>query len=123
MLLGIYLINHEHDRLSRFAQHSPHFLIERRQAFLRVHDKKENVALAQRFIRSAANLLCQLSFASPKDAAGVPQCEGALTPGADCRKPVACDPRLPVDDRNLSANEAIEQRGLTYVRPPDDYDV
>ena len=56
---------------------------------------------------SAARRTCsgQFGFACAENPAGVPQCERALAASAGCRKPVACDPRLIMNNRNLSAEQ------------------
>ena len=62
-------------------------------------------------------------FADAENPAGVPHCERARAPSANPRNPVARDSRLIVNDGNLPADQAIEQRGLAYVWPADDCDI
>ena len=119
MFLGVYFINHQHDWFLRFAQHPRQFRIDWRQAFLSVHNEKEKIALAQRVFGGAPYLLGQFGFACAENPAGVPKCERALAAGARCRKPVARDPRLIMNNRNVPTNKTIEQRGLAYIRPSD----
>ena len=80
---------------------------------------EEKIALAQGVFGGVPYLLGQFGFACAENPAGVPKCERPLAASAGCRKPVACDPGLIMNDRNFPANKTVEQRGLAYVRPSD----
>jgi hypothetical protein len=67
-------------------------------------------------------LRAQFAFTDAEDSACVPYCERARPSVANRGNPVACDPRLIVNNRDLSANQPIEQRGLAYVWAADDSD-
>jgi hypothetical protein len=119
VLLDVYFINHQHDWFSRFAQHPRQFRIHWRQTFLSVDNEKKKITLAQRVFGGVPYLPGEFGFACAENPAGIPNCERPLTASAGCRKPVARDPGLIMNNCNFPANKTIEQRGLAYVRPSD----
>src|SRR5215470_367096 len=110
MLFVIYLVNHQYDWLVRFSQHSRQFFIDRRQTFLSINDEKKKVAFAQRVFGDVRHLLGQFGFASAENPAGVRQCERAFAASTGCRKAVARDPGLTMNNRNFPASKTVEQR-------------
>src|SRR5438046_3836230 len=123
VLVVINLINYEHDRFLRFAQCARQVFIDRRQAFFCIDNEQYKIALAQRFFCGEAYLGAQLASADAEDSAGIPHCEWACAAIANCRNPVACDSRLIMNNSDLSTDQAIEQRGLAYVRATDNCDI
>jgi hypothetical protein len=119
VLLSVYFINHKHDWFLRFAQHPRQFRIHWRQTFLSVDNEKEKITLAQGVLGGVPYLLGQFGFACAENPAGVPKCEWPLAASAGCRKPVARDPGLIMNNRNFPANKTVEQRRLAYVGPSD----
>src|SRR5206468_8973813 len=85
--------------------------------------EKEKIALAQRFFCGTAHLCAQFPFADTNDPAGVPHCERPGGAFANRGNSIACDSGLIMNDGNLSADKAIEQRRLAYVWPPDNCDI
>src|SRR5262245_52332435 len=116
MLFIIYLVNHQYDWLVRFSQHSRQLLIDRRQAFLSIDDEKKKVAFSQRVFGDVLHLLGQFGFACAENPAGVPQCKRAFAANTGCRKPVARDPGLVMNNRNFSASQTVETRRPAYIR-------
>src|SRR5436309_792382 len=108
---------------SRVAPCARQVLIERGPALFWLDDGRCEFALAQRFFCGEANLGAQLAFADAEDSAGIPRCEWACAAIANRGDPIACDPGLIMNDRNLSTDQAIEQGGLTHVWPADDRDI
>ena len=77
----------------------------------------------QRLFCAEPHLCAQLAFTDAEDSARVPHCERARGALANRGNPVACDSGLIMNDGNLSADQAIEQRGLAYVWPADNCDI
>ena len=59
MFWVIDLIDDEHDRRLRFAQHAREFLIDRGQPLFCIDNEKQNVALVQSFLGGAVRLCDQ----------------------------------------------------------------
>src|ERR1700751_1434203 len=106
MLVTIDFVNHEHHWFVGFAQHSRQFLINWRQTFLRVDDEKKKIALAQRVFGGVPYLLGQFGFACAENSPSIPHGEWALATSAGCRKPVARDSGLVMNNRDLPADKA-----------------
>src|SRR5205823_949067 len=124
MLFSIDFVDHEEDSFLGFAKYACQLLIDRRQAVLCIDNEKEKIALAQRFLCGATHLRTQfIPRLRDRHPAGVPQRERALAASANRRNPITCDSGLIMNDGNLPADQTIEQRGLTYVWPPDDCDI
>jgi hypothetical protein len=68
-----------------------------------------------------SHLLDQFGLACAENPAGIPQRKRTLAASAGCRKPVARDPGLIMNNRNFPADKPIEQRGLAYIRPSNNH--
>src|SRR5690242_18513033 len=112
MLAGVYLVNYQDDRLVRPSQHSRQILVDRREALFRVDHEKKKIARPQCVFGGALYLPGQFRFARAKNPAGVPQGERMVATSAGSRKPVPRNSGLIMNNGNLSADQAIEQRRL-----------
>ena len=76
MLLDVYLINHQHDWFSRFAQHPRQFLIDWRQTFLSVDNEKKKITLAERVLGGVSHLPGQFGLAGAENSTGIQSVNG-----------------------------------------------
>ena len=58
----------------------------------------------ERLFRRPSHLCGKIFFAGAKNSPGVPNCERFLPARADCRDPIARDPGLIVNDRDLATD-------------------
>src|SRR5581483_4543449 len=88
----------------------------------RVHHQQHDVGLAHRGLRLAADLRVEGVTLAGKPAACVDHDEGAAPPLGFDLLAIACDARLLLDDRDATADDAVEQCRLADVRPADNRD-
>ena len=108
MLLSVDLVNDQDDWLLRFAQHLREFLIERGQSLFGIDEKKQEVAIMNRFFDGMPHLPGQFRFAFARNPASIPHNERLRSTRADGRDSITGYARLIVHDRDLATNQAIE---------------
>src|SRR5438552_12673411 len=120
MFVIVDLVNHEHDRFSRFTQRAREIAIDGRETVFSIDYKQEKIAFAQGAFRGLTYLDREFFFTGAKNSAGVPECERLFSARTDCRDPVARNPGLIVNDGDFAANQAIEECRLPDIRTSDD---
>ena len=92
------------------------------QSLLPVKDDDDNIRLLQCFAAAIDDECVEGILAGAEEAPGVEQCELHLLPRRGMLDHIARRPGHGRDDRPARAGDAIEQRGLTDVRPSNEHD-
>ena len=108
--------DHEYGRYDE--DHAPAFRHQRQGMFQRPY-----LRIPVEEHRVVGVLRDKVLFSSAEDSTRVPHCEWSFAAGTNCRDPIARNSRLIVNDRDLTTDEAIEERRLPDIRTPDDCDV
>ena len=114
------LVRHEQHRPPQLAQARADLLVERHQSLLRVHQEEHHVGALEGAVDLRLDLGGQVVRRA--DAAGVPELEQALVVLDDGADPVARDAGGRVHDGDALPRQAVQERRLADVRPPDDDD-
>ena len=118
---AVDLVRGDQHRLAGLAEQLRDLAVDGGHALARVDDERHDVGLVQR----AQRLLPHRREDPGRErieAAGVDDAKPRRPPLADAVAAIARDARLVLDQRRLPADQAVEQRRLADVRPPDQRD-
>jgi hypothetical protein len=122
LLRGVDLVHRQQHRLLELAQPLDQLLVQRIEAGAAVDHRDHDVGLLGGDQRLDAHRPPQLLVLLGLEAAGVDDQEAAVAPAADGDVAVARHARRRRHQRPPRVGEAIEQRRLAGVRPPDEGD-
>src|SRR5829696_8496606 len=113
-------VGDEHHRLAGAAHELDEGLIRRQHPGARVHQEEDDVRLGDRRLCLVAHAGEERALLGLLEAGGVDDAEAQGAEPRVALAAVAGDARAVVDERELLADEAVEQGRLADVRPADD---
>ncbi len=116
------LVGNQHDRLAGTAHHFGKGAVGRRQAVLGIDDEQNNVGFLNGSLGLGAHPRFQAVIGSFFKTRRIDNLKLQIVELGIVDAPVARDARQVIDQRQLAADEAIEQRGLADIGTPDDGD-
>jgi hypothetical protein len=121
-LLGLALIGDQQDRRLALAQAPGEMLVERRHAGAAVDHQQRDVGFLDRGLGLLAHPGFQAVVERVLEPGGVDHREIEIAEMRLADPAVAGDAGLIVDDRQLLADQAVEQGGLAHIGASDDGD-
>jgi hypothetical protein len=118
-LSAFALVGDQHHRLAGLAHEVREGAILRRQARARIDDEHQRIGRLNRHRGLFAHARGERSLGAVIEPRGVNHGEAEIAQACVAFAPVARDARLVIDQRQLLANKAIEQRRLADVRASD----
>src|ERR1039458_4039347 len=120
LLFGVGFVDREKERTSGLAQQANQFEIGAREFGAAVNHHDDRGGLIERYSRLAEDFRRDEVFFFWEDAASIDNADAPAAPLRIAVKPVAGDAGLVANDGAARANDAVEQRGLAYVRSAHD---
>ena len=114
------LVGDQHDRRIAFAKPAGNFLVQRRDACARVDQEQGDIAIFDRRLRLETHPARQRLRVFVLITGGVDDGEVQPQKMRLALPPVARDARLVIHQRQLLADQAVEQGGLAYIGPSHD---
>src|SRR6202453_3582201 len=120
LLLRVGVVNGKKERTTGLSQ-QPHYLHIRRGEFgAAIHNHNDGRSFVEGNSRLPENLRRNEIFVFGNNSAGVDDADATTTPLRVAIEPVASNARFIAHDRTARTDDAVEQRGLAYIRPAHD---
>src|ERR1700677_3462497 len=120
LLLRVGVVNGKKERTTGLSQ-QPHYLHIRRGEFgAAIHNHDDGRSFVEGNSRLPENLRRNEIFVFGNNSAGVDDADATTTPLRVAIEPVASNARFIAHDRTARTDDAVEQRGLAYIRPAHD---
>jgi hypothetical protein len=118
----VHLVGHQQPGLAAGAQHVGDATVARVQPGARVDHEQQEIRLGDGLLHLPPDLDVHRVLRVLHDAAGIDEPEVAPRPVGSREVPVARGARFVGDDRGVATDDAVEQRRLADVGPPDQGD-
>ena len=120
--IALRLVGDEDDGLARAAHHLGERAGRREDADAGIDDEEDHVGVADGGLRLGAHAAEERFLVGLLEPCGVDDAEFQVAEPSLALAAVSGDARLVVDERELLADEAVEQGRLADIGPPDDGD-